>query len=93
MTWHNCFTIIPLTSFHSKEGSYITLMVNYTVGVLKLGFCMARGISVTAASELKVHSIGQVLNLCLPCSNYIIAHCVGLNYAQVHNYFSLLSVR
>ena len=45
-------------------------MVNYTTSVLKLGFCMARGICVTATSELKVHSIGQVLNLCLPCSNY-----------------------
>ena len=31
---------------------------------------MARGICVTATSELKVHSVGQILNLCLPCSNY-----------------------
>ena len=30
-------------------------MVNYTAGVLKLGFCMAKGICVTTTSELEVH--------------------------------------
>ena len=63
LTWHNCFTIL-LTCFHSKD-SYITLMVNYTAGVSKLGFCMARGICVTATSELKVHRTSSELLLAM----------------------------
>ena len=58
---------------------------------LKLGFCMARGIYVTTTLKLKVHSIEQVPNLCLPCSNYNCKVVLVLNCVQGN--FSLLTER